>query len=228
MRRMLLISALCLIASPARAGTLIGQLQFTGTVSPDNPGVVSFASDGTLAIAAPIDTVTEISGPNAGRSFSIANGALDFAFGKAFGPGPGGGFGYSAGGSASVVGAIPTGGSTDLVFGGEFFSTDDTSPIGGGLYHASAVNFEGFLSPGMIAAFDLPPAFEYTGEVSALFRGSPGGVNTLMGAELTVNFVYEAAVPEPASIAMTALGLACLALTRRRSRVKISTIERAI
>jgi PEP-CTERM motif len=203
------LALIALSASPARAGIGIGHLQISGTPSLSSPGSVAFGADGALALFGPADTVLESDGPNAGLSFPITQGSILFALGPVEGGSASTVFDYGAGGSLSVSGALPGMSGPQSLLTGSFLPTE-VVPLFGGGFALDGATFVGVIhSPGLVGQFGLPLELGYLGNVFAVFSGSPGGPNTLVGVEVQID-VFFATVPEPSSVGLVAAGLACV------------------
>lgn len=158
--------------------------------------------------------------PNADGSGPALSGAhLDFTTGPLTGTDASGDLFYGPGGSLTITDA------SGVLFSGQFTGTTELIPETGGLFKILAAGFAGQVAPSLDTFFGLSTGQDSAGTLSLNFSVSGTNLQFLSG-DISVDPNPQGApigagtVPEPASVALVALGLPLAALLGRRARRK--------
>jgi hypothetical protein len=167
-------------------------------------GVASVVGEGTPA--------------NDGTGPAIPGGRLDFTTGTYTSVDAAGNLYYGPGGSITVSDA------NGVLFSGQFTGTTELLLEAGGMFKILAAGFSGQVNPALDTFFGLSTGEASAGTLSLNFAVGQTSLSFLSG-DISVDPNPQgppAAAPEPASMALVALGLPVALCLARRSRKKTS------
>jgi hypothetical protein len=160
--------------------------------------------------------------PNADGSGPALSGAhLDFSTGPLTGTDAAGDLFYGPGGSITIADA------SGVLFSGAFTGTTELIPETGGLFKIFAAGFAGQVATSLDTFFGLSTGQDSAGILSLNFSVSGTALKFLSG-DISIDPnpqgppIGAGTVPEPASVALVALGLPVAALFGRRRARKAS------
>ena len=164
-----------------------------------------------------LTTLFGIGTPNVPGTFlPLANAHLDFTTTPTTGSDAAGDLFFGPGGNVTITitsaaGGVPTG----VAFAGAFVGTTELQKEADGSFRILAGGFSGIVSPALAGFFGLAADATSTGALS-LNLGASGTNFTFLSGDVSID---PNPVPEPASFALLAGGLAVGLFLRRRARV---------
>ncbi len=216
-RYSLVLAALALVASATAPASKAAYIDFVAlpaghanavTVGPTtlagvDVGIASIVGEGTPQ--------SNGSGP------AFSAGRLDFTTGAYTGTDASGDLMYGPGGTLTISDSAGT------LFTGQFTGTTTLVPETGGLFKILVAGFAGQINAGLDTYFGLSTGNSSAGTLSLNFASSSTGLSFLSG-DISVDPnpqgppIGAGSVPEPASLALMALGLPAALFARRRAR----------
>lgn len=198
--------ALALAASAAHGG----YVEFR---EPPTTATITFSANGSLSGSIPIASLIGVDTPSgSGRTIAVSGGVASFQM-AANGGSPSVGYSYG-GGTLTITGTLAGQPAPEVLLSATFFSSS-IRPIG-----ATFWSFQSPVQGTSTAAQDVGQAYGFGSPLPVQFTlgfdGTPGSQGVVSGVTIRVMTPGGAAVPEPASAALAALGLAIAGLAARR------------
>lgn len=214
MRRYSLVLAALALAAAAAPASKAAYIDFVALPA----GHANTATVGSTALTGADFGIGLIVGEgtplNAGTDPAFSGGRLDFTTGAYTGTDAAGDLMYGPGGTLTITDSAGT------LFAGQFTGTTTLVPETDGLFKILVAGFAGQVNAGLDSLFGLSTGQSSAGTLSLNFSSSASGLGFLSG-DISIDPNPQgppAAAPEPASLALMALGLPVALLARRRAR----------
>jgi hypothetical protein len=215
----LLLAALALAATASAPSARAAYIDFTGSPSTTTP--VTITSSGISGSGIPLSGITGEGTPSAGPA-GYSNLTLSFSTGAFQSNLSATDAAYGSTGSTVTITGVDSGGHTVTLFNGAFSGTTQlvtsVDSKGNTLYQMIAGGIIGVVNQGLDNAFGL--SYSGLSDSAGAFMLTLGSALTPTSADITVDpqpLGPPAAAPEPASLALMALGLPIAYVARRRA-----------